>query len=340
MTCVMKIPYPKGARRGGVIEQSVTYPEGEKTDLITWHIYNIHDQLGTSMEGNFVSERFTVSDDDGITFTWSLAILKSYRDNRKCYYLYPCFISENDCKEAFVKIELIFRDGVSGKCQSTGVTEICRFDAKNQNSSVSLRIDAEKLSSPHRSYCYCKIIESNLIKFSLSKDLGNIFKNQNFTDIKLLSNDGKVFEAHRMILSARSSVFAAMFTHQKKENAQNEVNIDDMNGEVVEDLLKYIYTDKPEKLQLLAKELFVAADKYDLKRLKTMSEDVLIENLSISNAIEILHFSQLHNATRLKTEVVKFITTKTNAEVFETEAWESLEQTNLLKEICKAFAKR
>ncbi|XP_065208017.1 speckle-type POZ protein-like [Planococcus citri] len=341
MTNAMKMPFPipPSAPEAGSIETRECNIEGEKAYIITWIIPDVrlrHFSMTSESESYLVSKKFTVEDDDGITLTWCLAFVQACQNDRLCYYLYLCFIPENDCKEAFLKIGVTFRDERSSKQFSTSVAD-CKFGATYSNSSLSLRIDSDVSSCIT---AHCTIIQPRLHKFSLSKDLGNVFKNQIFTDVKLLTNDGKVFKAHKGILSARSSVFAAMFTDQMKENKQNQVEIADMNGEVVQDMLRYIYTDKPEKLRLLAKDLFVAAVKYDLKGLKKMSEDALITNLSISNAVEILHFSELHNATRLKTDVVKFITTKKNVEVFKTEAWKSSEQTNLLKEICEVLANR
>ncbi|XP_065208018.1 speckle-type POZ protein-like [Planococcus citri] len=338
MTNAMKMPFPKGAPVVGSIEQIVSNVEGEKSDTTTWIIPNLHYSITSSANNSLVSNSFTVSDDDGITLTWCLAIIRSDLNGVVSYRLFPFFMPENDCKEAFVNIELSLSD--EGKKQfSSNVAEICRFNAKDRNSLVSLHVKGE-LSTRSATYCKCKMIHSNLPKFSVSKNLGIAFKNLKFTDVKLLSNDGKVLEAHRMILSASSTVFDAMFTHQMKENEQQEVKIVDMNGEVMEEMLRYIYTDKSEKLGLLTKELFVAADKYDLKGLKMMSEDTLVANLSVSNAVEILRFSEFHNATQLKTKVVKFMTTKENVEVFETDAWKSFDQINLLREVCGAFAKR
>ena len=54
--------------------------------------------------------------------------------------------------------------------------------------------------------------------------------------------DGNEFKAHKLILSARSSVFERMFTSgQFVESKNNRVQIDDISKEVMEPLLQYIY---------------------------------------------------------------------------------------------------
>ena len=73
---------------------------------------------------------------------------------------------------------------------------------------------------------------------------------------------GKVFQAHKNILTARSSVFGAMFQHDdmKEEGKPNKVDIEDVKVEVFEVMLRFIYTGKVSSNELTI-DLLVAADK-------------------------------------------------------------------------------
>ena len=70
---------------------------------------------------------------------------------------------------------------------------------------------------------------------SLSKFVGN---GEKMTDITLLCREER-FPAHKLILAARSDVFAAMFQHAETEEARaNEVRIEDTNPDTLSRFLR------------------------------------------------------------------------------------------------------
>ena len=62
-----------------------------------------------------------------------------------------------------------------------------------------------------------------------------------FSDVNL-NIRGREFPAHKNILAARSEVFAAMFQHPTKEKLSNQIEIEDIEPEVFQELLRFIYT--------------------------------------------------------------------------------------------------
>ena len=60
-------------------------------------------------------------------------------------------------------------------------------------------------------------------------------------DVTLVAGE-KEFRAHKLILSGRSPVFAQMFEHDMKEKSTNTVEIDDIEPEILEEMITYIYT--------------------------------------------------------------------------------------------------
>ncbi|XP_065209070.1 speckle-type POZ protein B-like [Planococcus citri] len=147
-----------------------------------------------------------------------------------------------------------------------------------------------------------KISESNL-----STDFERFFiDDDNFKDATI-SVTGKNYPVHKTVLAARSSVFNAMFKSNMEESQKNHIVITDIEQEPFEEMLHYIYTGKTKNLQELAFELLPAADKYDLRELKTMCEEVLLRKLSTDNAARILILADMHRAEDLKASALRFM---------------------------------
>lgn len=94
---------------------------------------------------------------------------------------------------------------------------------------------------------------------SLNDDLNDILRSAKWSDI-ILTCEGEEFKVHKLILSARSKVFAGMFRHKMAETKNHRVDIKDMGKEVLRQMLMYIYTDKTDNLDEVANGLLLAAD--------------------------------------------------------------------------------
>ncbi|GIY28616.1 speckle-type POZ protein-like B [Caerostris darwini] len=89
-----------------------------------------------------------------------------------------------------------------------------------------------------------------------------------FSDVSFICGSVTI-PAHKSILSARSPIFADVFTAQMKENIENKVHITDMEVPILRAMLVHIYTGKTEDLSIESSgDLLVAADKYQLEDLK------------------------------------------------------------------------
>ncbi|ESO94307.1 hypothetical protein LOTGIDRAFT_232540 [Lottia gigantea] len=172
----------------------------------------------------------------------------------------------------------------------------------------------------------------------LSNDLGSLFERSLASDVILCVN-GKEFQAHKAILSARSPVFQAMFEHEMEESKQNRVEITDQDHEVMREMLRFTYTGKAPNLDKMADELLAAADKYALERLKVMCEDALYSSLTVENVCDILVLADLHSADQLKTHAVDFINSHAT-DVMDTMGWKSMVSTHphLIADAFRALA--
>ena len=132
--------------------------------------------------------------------------------------------------------------------------------------------------------------------------LDNLFVDKNFSDFEITC-DEEVFYCHRNILSARSPVFSAMIQADMIESRSQKVIIRDIEKSVFYEMLRFIYTGKVssgESFKNQAREVLIAADKYQLDLLKNLCEAQLVSTLHATNCLELLVFGDLHQAAILK----------------------------------------
>ncbi|XP_043468133.1 speckle-type POZ protein-like [Leptopilina heterotoma] len=147
------------------------------------------------------------------------------------------------------------------------------------------------------------IIPKPFTRFAKADNLLNqvecFFDDQTFKDVTLKVDD-KEFMAHKMILILRSPVFAAMFKSKMTEEQTSSVEIKDINPTIFQKMLRFIYTEKVEDLDESAAELYYAAEKYQLGKLKTMCINSLYANLSSDSVIETLKLAEIFSIFDLK----------------------------------------
>ena len=132
--------------------------------------------------------------------------------------------------------------------------------------------------------------------------LDNLFVEKNFSDFEITC-DEEVFYCHRNILSARSPVFSAMIQADMIESRSQKVIIRDIEKSVFYEMLRFIYTGKVssgESFKNQAREVLIAADKYQLDLLKNLCEAQLVSTLDGSNCVDLLLLGDLHQAANLK----------------------------------------
>lgn len=105
-----------------------------------------------------------------------------------------------------------------------------------------------------------------------------MFYNEELKDSELHTSDGKILKCHRSVLAARSPVFEAMFASDMEE-AKGVVKINDFDSETINQMLRFVYWLKVEKLDDIVVDLIYAADKYQIQELKEICIDSLIANL-------------------------------------------------------------
>lgn len=164
-----------------------------------------------------------------------------------------------------------------------------------------------------------------------------LMDNKEFSDV-IFNVDGTKFSAHKNILASKGQVFAAMFQHDMKENAKNEVDIEGINRDVFKELLRFMYAGKVHGIENIADKLLIAADRYSIEELKIICEKNVYENLTNTNAVEYLQLADIHNAPNLKKQVIDFIISNANS-MLDLPEFKSIGncQTEVVYEVFRAF---
>uniref|UniRef100_A0A453PY90 BTB domain-containing protein n=1 Tax=Aegilops tauschii subsp. strangulata TaxID=200361 RepID=A0A453PY90_AEGTS len=152
----------------------------------------------------------------------------------------------------------------------------------------------------------------------LRGDLGMLLQTEKGADV-VFEVGGETIAAHRCVLAARSSVFAAeLFGPMKEGKAESGiVRVEDMEAEVFKALLRFVYTGslpemRKEEEDVTCQHLLVAADRYGMDRLKLICEEKLCEYIDVNTAATILLLSEQHHCEGLKKACFDFLASPAN----------------------------
>uniref|UniRef100_K3ZLU6 BTB domain-containing protein n=1 Tax=Setaria italica TaxID=4555 RepID=K3ZLU6_SETIT len=167
----------------------------------------------------------------------------------------------------------------------------------------------------------------------LHQDLGRLLLSGKGGDV-VFEVGGERFTAHRNILAARSSVFGAELFGPMKEKTAAHIQIQDMESNVFRALLHFMYTDSLPAMEeaeeiVMAQHLLVAADMYDLKRLKLIT------------VATTLVLAEQHACLLLKDYCLQFLVSPGNLKpIMETDEYRHLKSScpSLLQDLLDKFA--
>ncbi|TVU24140.1 hypothetical protein EJB05_26541, partial [Eragrostis curvula] len=145
----------------------------------------------------------------------------------------------------------------------------------------------------------------------LQHHLGDLLASRLGADVTFMVS-GELFPAHRIVLAVRSSVFKAELFGHMKEKDMAYIQIDEMDPNVFRAMLHFIYTDALPEIDdrdnvAIAQHLIVAADRYDLEKLKIICTDILLSRADATNVVTTLVLAEQHGFTALKEACFRFI---------------------------------
>ncbi|XP_047093402.1 BTB/POZ and MATH domain-containing protein 3-like [Lolium rigidum] len=184
---------------------------------------------------------------------------------------------------------------------------------------------------------------------NLHRHLGDLLKSTDGADV-VFHVGGEKFSAHRTVLAARSSVFKAKLFGSMKEKIVDIIEIFDMESDVFKSLLHFIYTDSlPEQTThdgeahddvVMAGHLLVAADRYNIERLKLICEEMLCNHIDSTIVATSLTLAEQHGCHELKEACFEFLASPSNLEAMVTsDGYEHLKSScpSVLREMIARF---
>ncbi len=159
--------------------------------------------------------------------------------------------------------------------------------------------------------------------------LESLFDKMPFSDVNFRVG-GRELSAHKSILVTRSKYFAAMFQHPTKEQSTDQIKIEDIEPQVFQELLRFIYTGRVplDKLETMAVGLFIAADNYLIDELKMKCENYLLLHMSPDNCVILLLHGDLNNPAEYMKKAAKFFRRYPSQVVMATDEWKKTKQEN------------
>jgi speckle-type POZ protein len=196
----------------------------------------------------------------------------------------------------------------SGNFVNGKMTIYCKIESLRRNQQSGKTTAAEKEIR--------KTLIGNNDQTLILDQLGLLFSTMDLSDVTFIIDD-RQFSAHKIVLAMRSPVFKAMFHHPTKEVLSSKVVVKDIDPDVFQEVLRFIYTGKTQSMDKLALGILAAADKYLLEELKIQCETHLIRQMSAENCLELLSLTTHHPAEHLKKYALDYFRRCPGKSIFE-----------------------
>ncbi|TYG78205.1 hypothetical protein ES288_D02G039700v1 [Gossypium darwinii] len=198
-----------------------------------------------------------------------------------------------------------------------------------------------------------KIYSITVPPSDIGQHFGKLLESGKGADVKF-EVDGEIFDAHKLVLAARSPVFRAQLFGPLKDQNTQSIRVEDMEAPVFKALLHFIYWDALPDMEelmgstskwastLVAQHLLAAADRYALERMRLLCEAKLCEGVTINTVATTLALAEQHNCLHLKGVCLKFIALPENLKaVMQTDGFEYLKEScpGVLTELLQYVAK-
>ena len=143
----------------------------------------------------------------------------------------------------------------------------------------------------------------------------SLLLSEDFSDVHFVCRDGTTLHAHKCILAASSSYFAAYFRGPWGNDAAHADGrwVTSNSSCMMRAILTYIYTGMMDEALVKSEpaEMLSISSEYDLASLRSLSEAVCIRELNANNVKEMLQLAQLYDSASLKEACFKCV--RTNA---------------------------
>ena len=140
----------------------------------------------------------------------------------------------------------------------------------------------------------------------LLKGLNDLRERKSLCDVELHVS-GLIFYAHKVVLSACSKYFKAMFTGKMEESAKYRVDLHQISPNALNDIVDFAYTGIVCINQLNVQDLLATASMLHLERIVDACCEFLMSNIHPCNCLGILNFSELHSCKQLWKQAFQYL---------------------------------
>lgn len=156
-----------------------------------------------------------------------------------------------------------------------------------------------------------------------------LYEEQRFTDITIMV-ENQSFPCHRIILSAASRYFDAMFSSNMKESEMDEIYLHDIKANTFKDVLAFVYCNKDIITQETAEDIIRTASMLQIDSLQKQCERFMAGNINIENCVGLWALARHLNYQKLKEKSYPCILSNF-VEVCENEEFLLLEKNDLIE---------
>ena len=132
------------------------------------------------------------------------------------------------------------------------------------------------------------------------------------TDVKMRTGKD-VHNCHKVILSAASEYFAAMFSSGMRESNDDIISLQGIETSIFVPVLNYIYTGKNFTTMANAQDILSTSVYLQLSRLQVQCEDFLLQHIDTNNCVDILRVADMYSCEDLVKGAIAFIVNQFSA---------------------------
>ena len=294
---------PEVASRNAV-KRKIEFSQHSKSTMVevnfTWKIDNFPFKARAMKNGESLKSKLFSSDCDKKMKWVLLCYPKGPTNNEDGYFSYYLHYDCGTIPMAF-EFTLSIVDTTNGNVFVRGVSSytFTKYGGQGFPRFASLKDLLEKYVKKDTLALQCKILyEEENVEFSkpssvkvarqevpedhITHHLGNLFNAGRNTDITFTVGIEKI-KAHKIVLIARSPVFAEMLEINGKMSTIKNLKIEDCEPAVFGAMLRFLYTDEMEETEEMAIKLMPIAKRYQVKVLHQKCEDFLLKIISTEN---------------------------------------------------------
>ena len=143
----------------------------------------------------------------------------------------------------------------------------------------------------------------------LTRRLRQLYDTDVGKDFTIVSSAEEERQVHRAVLAISSPVLKAMIDSDLEETETGRCEMPDISTETLDTLVRFMYYNSTKDLESKqhARDVLVAADKYQMNDLKETCERILAADLKNENAIELLLLADKVTAKFLKNSALRHV---------------------------------